>query len=199
MTDNSILYTVIKTSVSILSIAIAYLFFLNENKKNHIMNLNSLFIKKAHSLIDFVNREISIAYEGTPFLRMDYSAPEEIIENISQYYEARKCETPIVGYSDTKKLIVLLSIYEGELKDLKKINKNVNTLSRKPLMEIKSFIIFLFFFVFELFIGMLSLYMIYIDYIHKELFVHLTIIIALISIIPIMYLIYELQFKHHLS
>ena len=195
MSDYSILLTVVEISATIFSITIAYLVFLYQAKKNQLYYLNSQFIIKSQSLVDFINREISPAYERQPFLRVDYHKFDDVIESLTEYLNNRKNETPVVDFEDVKRLIVLLSISEREKEEILNIKNNVDEFKSKPLMDLKSFIVTLLYFVINLFMGLLSLYMVHINHIYKNLFTNITIIMALLGMGPISYLIYELQFK----
>lgn len=185
----------VEISATIFSITIAYLVFLYQAKKNQLNYLNSQFIIKSQSLIDFINREIAPAYEGEPFIRADHHKFNEVINSLTEYFNSRKNETPIVGFDDVKKLIVLLSISKREKEELNHIKNSIDEFISKPLMDLKSFMFLLLYFVSNLFFGLLSLYLVHINYVYKDTFTNITMLMSLLGIVPISYLIYELQFK----
>jgi len=196
LTELSLICTIVETYATIVSIVTAFLILFHQNKYERINNLTSQFILKSRSLIEYINREISPAYEGAPFIRVNYANLDDVIDVIEGYIKNRKDEIPIVGLDDVKKLIVLISIAEREKEELIIIKNSVYESSFKPLMDLKSFSIFVMFFVFELAIGLSSLYLIYMNNYLQHILINITSILALIGILPLSYLIYELQFKN---
>jgi hypothetical protein len=165
-------------------------------KKNQLNYLNLRFINKSDNLVIFINKEISKAYENEPFLRINHEQNENVIVSIEEYIQSRKEEVPIVGMEDTKRLIVLLSLIEKEIKDIKNIYNIIKLNEMGSLLNIKSFLIFVVYFLIELFIGLISLYSIYINYEYSGTLSKITIILSIISIAPLSYLIYDLQYRN---
>lgn len=187
----SILGSIIQAYASLLGIIGMYLIFLRQRKDDQIRELNTSFKMKSDSIIDFINREISPAYKNEPLIRVDSEDLDQVIRAIDLYESERKKEIPKLDMHDVRTLITLWTIVQREKETLLQIRSELLGRSKRPIMPRISLTIFVGFFAFELFFSFLSMLIVFAENNLQYTATGLSIILAIIGIIPLGNLIYR--------
>lgn len=187
----SILGSIIQAYSSLLGIVGMYLIFLKQRKGDQIRDLITRFKIKSDSLIEFINREISQAYKNEPAIRVNSEEPEEIIKAVDSFEADRKNEIPVLPTKEIRKLIVDWAIIHREKDSLIEIKTELAEHAKSPLMPKKSLFFFVGFFAFELALSLFSVLIIFLEVPLQYQFTGLSLVFAIIGIIPLGNLIYR--------
>ncbi len=189
----SIIGTIIQAYATILGIVGMYLIFLNQRKSDQVRELATRFKIKSDSLIDFINREISIAYQNQPLIRADCDKPAEVIEAITAFEAERKNDIPNLSTDEVRKLFLLWAIVHREKDGIVQMERELSTLSSKLIMPRGTLLPFVIFFTFVLIFAFVEMLAVYLG-VPLQVYITGTLIVtAIIGIAPLGNLIYKIK------
>jgi len=191
----SIVGIIVQVYATILGIIGMYLVFLRQRTDDQNRDLITRIKIKSSSLVNFINREISPAYENNPTIIVDTQKFDDVIKSIDQYQSDRKKEIPDLGLEDVKRLLLLSTIVQREKEELSQLNAELCERSKKPIISKRSSILFIGYFVSVLFTSFLSILLIYFEHSFQNMFVLLTVTLAIGGLLPLGILFYYIIMK----